>query len=136
MADLIITAANVVRVNGTTKSDKVFGETCTAGQTVVLKETDSRWWKADNNVDAATASIGGIALNGGAAGQPAVVLQNGDVTIGATVAVGSTYVVSATAGGICPIADLASTNFVSYVGYAISTTVLRLNILPTGYQVA
>lgn len=136
MADLSITAASVVRVNGTTKSDKVFGETCAAGQPVYLKEADSRWWKADNNVDAATAAIGGITLNGGAAGQPAVVLQNGDVTIGATLAVGGTYVVSSTAGGICPIADLASTNYVSYVGYAISTTVLRLNILPTGYQVA
>ena len=59
-----------------------------------------------------------IALCGASAGQPVVVATSdtGGITIGGTTTVGTIYCVSATAGGICPWADLASTNYVTILG--------------------
>lgn len=130
MADITITATSVKRVSGAVHNQNNFGETVTAGMPVYLKVADAKWYKIDNNVDAATSGVGatatGIALNGGAVDQPAVVLTSGDVDIGATVVVGEVYVASQTAGGIAPHGDLASGNFVTYIGYAITTGRLRL----------
>jgi hypothetical protein len=46
------------------------------------------------------------------------------INLGATLVVGEVYVVSATLGAIAPIGDLVSTNFVTPLGTAISTSVL------------
>lgn len=139
MADISITAANVIFVSGTKHNSNTAGETITAGHMVYLKASDSKWWKADNNVDQATSGYGvqtGIALHGAAAGQPLVVQTTGDITIGATVAVGVVYVLSTTAGGLAPHADLVSTNYITYGGYAITTGRLRMINAATGLQVA
>ena len=50
----------------------------------------------------------------------------GKITIGATVVPGTMYGISATAGGICPMADLTTGNYVTPLGLAISTTVLDM----------
>jgi hypothetical protein len=39
---------------------------------------------------------------------------------------GTIYVVSATAGGICPEADLASTNYVSILGVGSTAAVIKM----------
>lgn len=140
MADLSITAANVAvsasaRVNNTANA----GETITAGMSVYLKAADGRWWKAQCDgviAESGSGVLRGIALHGSLAGQPLAVMEAGDIVIGATVTVGTEYYVSATAGGICPVADLASTNYLTIVGYAITTTVIRLLMTATGIQKA
>lgn len=140
MADLSITAANVVQyASARVNTSYLIGETITAGQVVYLKAADSRWWKSQCDGTAAESGSGvlrGIALNGGAAGQPAAVQEAGDIVIGATVTVGLEYYLSSTAGGICPIADLSSTNYLHIVGYGVSSTVVRLLMHASGIQKA
>lgn len=140
MADITITATSVAPyASATTITQYLIGETITAGQVVYLKSSDSRWWKAQTDGTAAESGNGtsiGIALNGGAAGQFVAVQTHGDITIGATIATGVEYYVSNTAGGICPVADLGSADYVTIIGYGISTSVLRLDFNATGLTLA
>jgi len=46
------------------------------------------------------------------------------VNLGATLAVGTVYAVSATKGAIAPIADISSTQFVTVLGIATTTALL------------
>ena len=136
MADLSITAANVVQSTGARVNNQyVAGETVTAGQVVYLKASDSRWWKAQCDGTAAESGYGvsrGIAMHAASAGQPLAVQESGAITIGATVTVGLEYYLSATAGGICPIADLTTGNYLTIIGYATSASVVTLMMTATG----
>jgi hypothetical protein len=117
MADLTVTAANVVNVSASTATGSA-GETITAGQSVYIKAADGKVWKAQCDGTAEEGAPTGVALNGGAVGQPIVYATYGPIVIGATTAKTTTYVLSATAGGICPQADLVSTNRIVRVGHA------------------
>jgi hypothetical protein len=120
MADLTITAANVVPSTGTTASGPA-GETVTAGMPLYLKSSDSRYWKAQADGTTEEATVAGISINGASAGQPVSFVTEGGMNIGATTAKTTAYMLSATAGGICPQADLVSTNKIVYLGYATAT---------------
>lgn len=133
--DLSVTATLVLKAADTqVNNTSNFGETVTAGMSVYKKASDGLWYKAQCDGTAEeSGTVGlGVALNGGAVGQPAVVAVGGTVTIGATVTVGIIYCVSATFGGICPSADLASTNKVSILGYGATATTISLDINATG----
>ena len=139
MSDISITAANVVRVGGSVNKNYNAGETTTAGQSVYLKTTDSKWYKAQADGTAEEAGGGtivGVALHAASAGQPLAVQTDGTITIGGTVVAGTVYVVATTAGGIAPIADLASTNRVTIIGYGTSTSVIAINPIITGVTIA
>lgn len=137
MADLTVTATSVVKGTGAViNKDYLAGETITAGQAVYLKESDGKLWKAQADGTAAEAAFIGIALNGAAAGQPVVILTSGSCTIGATVAVGGVYCVSATAGGICPVADLVSSDYVTIIGYGSTTAILYVDPVISGIEKA
>ncbi len=131
MADLTLTAASVLAADSpTTKIQMVkFGATITQGMPLYLDSATMTWKIADANASQAAASAKGIALSAGSDGQWGLVMTEGDITIGATVAVGTIYVVSATAGKICPAGDLATGHYPCILGVAISTTVIRLKIL-------
>ena len=77
-----------------------------------------------------------MALNSSASGQPVAVCTAGPVTIGATIAAGLFYYLSGTAGGICPIADVAAGDYPCVIGYGLSTTVLQVAINYTGVVMA
>ena len=125
MADLTITAANVVAGTGAETENGSLGAAVTAGQVLYKAAADGRWYLADNNsATAAARQATGIALNGGGIGQPVRVLRSGPVTIGATMTAGVTYYLSDTPGGICPIADVGAGEYSCIVGIATSTTVL------------
>jgi hypothetical protein len=133
MSDLSITAANVVAGAGAQIANGTAGTTVTAGQAVYLDATTGRYLLADNNsATAAAREPDGIALNGAANGQPLGVLTKGPVTIGATMTAGVAYYLGDTAGGICPVADLASGEYPSIIGIATSTTVLNVKIQSAG----
>lgn len=135
MADITVTATSVVPGAGATiNKDYYFGETVTAGMSVYLKSSDTKIYKAQCDGTPAEAAIFGVALNGGAVNQPAFVQTSGLITIGATVVATGVYVVSSTYGGIAPHADLASTNYLSIVGYATTTGILYLTPNATGVQ--
>lgn len=133
MADLSITAANVVAGSGAKKVTGTAGAAITAGQVVYYDSTTSTYKLADT--DSATAAVrspAGIALNGASANQPVTVLTSGPVTIGATVAVGDVYYLSGTAGGLAPFADVAAGDYPCVIGICTSTSVLNVKILEAG----
>lgn len=133
MADLTITAANVVAGTGAETENGSLGAAVTAGQVLYKASADGLWYLADNNsATAAVRQATGIALNGGGIGQPVRVLRSGPVTIGATMTAGVTYYLSDTPGGICPIADVGSGEYSCIVGIATSTTVLDVKFHYSG----
>ncbi len=133
MADLTITATSVVNTNAQINTGTA-GEVITAGQPLYLKTSDSKLWKAKSSGTAEEASVLGIALTGAAANQSvAYAASGGTVIIGGTTVKTTTYVLSATAGGICPQADLVGTNRIVRIGHAIDTTgTLLLDFRNTG----
>ena len=122
MADLTITAANVVWSSGSGPvSGYNAGASVTAGQCVYLdSSTNPATLKlAQCDGTAAEAAAVGIALHAAGTGQPLAYAPTGAViNIGATTAKTTTYMVSAAAGGVAPQADLVSTNKITRLGYA------------------
>ena len=129
MADLNITAANVVAGANASIFNGAAGEAVSAGKPVYQSSTTKKWMLADSNsatVEARKAT--GVALNGAALNQPLAVQQAGDITIGAVLTPGTAYYLSDTPGGICPLADVGSGEYVCQLGLAKSATVLALDI--------
>ncbi len=129
MADLSITVANVALVSGTQQT-AVAGATLTAGMPIY--QDGSNLVQKCLNTTAATAACTGITLNAALSGQPVTFAKQGAVmVIGATMTVGAPYLCSTNAGGICPEADI-STNFVTQLGRAITSTRLQLDLIVYG----
>lgn len=130
MADLSVTAANVLCGVNAKKRWGVAGATVTAGQTAYEDTSDSNKFKlGDANASATTAKIAGIFLNSAANGQPVqIVYEDDDFTPGATMTVNTFYVASGTAGGIAPVADITTGWYASLVMLAKSTTKAKLMI--------
>ncbi len=133
MADLSVTAANVIAGSGAKIVNGTAGATVTAGQVVYLDSTDSKFKLADcDSATAAVRSPAGIALNGAANGQPLAICTSGPLTIGATMTAGVTYYLSPTAGGIAPVADILTGDYPVIMGLATSATVLNVKIQEAG----
>jgi hypothetical protein len=133
MADLSITAANVLRGSNARVESGVFGATVTQGQVVYRDAADGKFKLADCDSGTAAAKIPyGIALNGGAAGQPADVQISGDITIGGTLTAGAAYYLSPNPGGIGLIAEVGVGDDYTLLGLATSTSVLRLGFIVSG----
>lgn len=137
-APLSITAASVAKGAGAViDASSYAGEAVTQGQVVYQKASDNLWYLAQCDGTAAQAGTAGlkigIALNAAAAaGQPLAVQVAGTLTIGATVASGVMYYVGAVFGNINPVADLTTGNYVTAIGYGISTTQIVVNPVITG----
>lgn len=132
MADISITAANVIPSANAKIVRKAAAETITAGQTLYLN-TSGLVAKADANLSAAASTVYGIAVNGGGAGQLInVVKEDPALRIGATIAIGDILILSATAGGIAPAADLASGHYGTVLGIGISTTEINFKPIAAG----
>lgn len=128
MADLVITAANVLAPNAARK-------TVTAGGTiargdVVYKHTTGKYHVADNTT-ALSADAEGIALADVDADQPLHIALSGPINVGATLAVGTVYALSET-GAICPIADVGTGDYVTLLGVATAADSLVLSIQVSG----
>ena len=128
MADLTITVADVKKTDSTSIAEGIAGATITAGQPVYKDSTASNKLKpADADVLASAAAVG-IALHGASADQPLKYATSGNLTLSAVMTVGAVYVVSTNAGGIAPVADLGSGDYVTLLGIATSTSNLKLSI--------
>ena len=137
MADLTITVASVVKGAGASVENGTAGANVTAGQPVYKDAGDSNKFKLADS-DSATAAVRspyGLALHASLAGQPLQVLTGGPITIGATLTAGLAYYLSKTAGGICPVADIASGGYATIIGIATSTTVLNIKFQESGVAV-
>lgn len=138
MADLSsITAVHPMQ---DTKAIKVtYGATIAIGQSVYLDTDDSEWKLADCDDSAATAGADGIgiAITAGVDGGMGYVATSGSVLlVGASMAVGTEYIVSDTPGGIKPEGDKASGDIVTSLGNAATATQLDIVTKATGNQVA
>jgi hypothetical protein len=135
MADLTVTAASVIAGTNAITESAIAGETLTAGQVVYKKASDGKYYKAqcDGTTEEAGSGGLGIALHAAGANQPIRFQRGGGLVIGATTVKTSIYCLSATAGGICPEADLVSTNKRVYIGYATDTSgTFVVSLLYTG----
>ena len=135
MATLIVTATSVVNaVPGENQATGIAGASITAGQLLYEDTSDSNKLKlADANGAALLRSIKGVSLHGATSGQPITYQFGGNYNPGATVTVGIVYVLASdTAGGVAPISDLTSNDYVSILGIATTASNIRIQINNTG----
>jgi hypothetical protein len=133
MADLTLTTSQVLPSTDARFQSGEAGEALTAGMPAYKKPSDSKWYKGDADA-LETALAGGITVCDAGAGQRVIVQDDGDLVLGAGAApvVGETYVLSATAGKICPIADLTTGKYVTHLGVGKTGNKLQLHIHPSG----
>ena len=133
MADVTVTANEVLPDSGSRLETHTLGGTVTAGQTV-YKNTSGLIVAADAGA-AATSTVLGIAMTGGVTSQSIVVCVGGTLDPGFTCGVGTPYFQSNTAGGICPAADLANPMRTSVIGVGITASQLGLVLYNSGATV-
>lgn len=129
MTDLVITAANVECVP--TTSPVKWGtaaEAITAGQALHKLTSDGLIYLSDaDHATVAKRTVDGVAVNGAAAGQPVAYAPAGTiVNMGATLTVGEIYVLSGTAGGVAPEADLSSGEQVCIIGVGLTAANMQI----------
>jgi hypothetical protein len=133
MTDLAVTAASCVPGTNSKQEVGVAGESLAAGKGVYKSSSTGKWMLADSNSATAEARTPtAIALTGSALNQPVVVHKKGQLTLGATLVANTPYFASDTPGGICPIADVGTGEYLTQIGIAISTTVLDVLFHSTG----
>lgn len=133
MADLSVTAANCVPGANSQQESGIAGETIAQGKAVYKSSSTGKWMLADSNSATAEARTAtGIALTGSSLNQPIVVHKKGLLTLGATMTVNTPYFLSDTPGGICPIADVGSGEYLCQIGLTVSTTVIDVLFHSTG----
>lgn len=122
-ADLSITAASFLPGANAKYITGIAGATITAGQAICVSASNGRYILADAN-DSTLDDVIGLAAHGSVAGQPlAVVYDDDDLTLGATLSMSApVYVLSGTAGGIAPSADIAPGWYPKVILVAKSTT--------------
>lgn len=137
MVDLTLTPASVVSDPATRVLVQEWAlEALTAGKVVYKRDTDGQIGLADSNAASAEVrKVLGVVLHSASPGHPAVVLREGDLTLGAVLTAGVTYYLSKNPGNICPVADLVTGDYATILGIAISTSVLRVKIQTAGVAI-
>lgn len=133
MADISVTAANVIAASTANTATGTAGATVTAGQIVYLDASDRKYKLVDaDNLPAAGVTAVFMALNGASDGQPLKVLKGGSVALGSVLTAGTAYYASDTAGGFGPVADQGSGDDVILIGVASSATTLLFKPIISG----
>jgi hypothetical protein len=126
MANLTQTPANVGVGDSKSKLRSVTaGEAITQGMPVY--ESAGKWYQCDANVQAASQATA-IAQSSASGDGAFFNISEGAgalINLGATLAVGETYVVSRTKGAICPIGDLTSGDYPCVLGGATTTSLIK-----------
>jgi len=134
MANITQTAANVAAGSSATRVQLVqAGETITQGMPVYLA-SDGKYYQTDANDTAVKAQAKGIAVSPAATDGYFLMAVDGLINLGATLAVGQIYCVSATKSAIAPYGDLTTNDFVTILGIATTTALMDINIVVSGVQ--
>lgn len=134
MADLVLDPTLVVPGAGATFRVGVAGQNLTAGLPCQL-EANSQLWKLTINATLALSRVHGIASHAALLGQPITLQTGGLLHLGtAVLTVGELYVLSGNGGMIAPVGDLGPGAFVTLLGIAETTSVLRLHLWATEVQ--
>lgn len=129
MADLTQTPADVAIGSSVSRVRVVQGEPG------YLDAAAGKYRKTDADASEEAARAAGIFLTPAPIDGFAVLAEPGSVVnLGATLAVGETYVVSGSAGKIAPIGDVDTGWYVTILGVASSTSLLTLRINATGVE--
>jgi hypothetical protein len=132
-ADYSVTATSVVPSTASTLSRGTAGATITAGQAVAIDVDHSVKLFDANSGTAALRVFAGIACNGASSGQPVNFCSSDpSFTPGFTVAAGAIVIGSATAGALCPAADLATGSYLTVVGVGIGSNKIKLAPIAAG----
>lgn len=134
MADISVTAANVGYKGPCRVRVVQVGENVTQGQCGYYNVGDSLYYKADANASAAASAAVGVFTSAASINGWASIVDSGPINPGATLTVGETYFVSATAGGIAPAADVTTGWYPRLLGQATAADTLVL--APSGGTVA
>jgi hypothetical protein len=137
MADLVITASQVVPGAGAQFTHLPAAAAITVGQ-AVYKNSSGQAALADCDASATAAAAIGISISQSAgAGQYVTVQTGGDLVLGAGAAPvnGTIYLVSDTAGAIKPVADLDSGDFVTILCVGKGSNTVAVRPWVTGGQV-
>jgi len=134
MVDVVITASDVDKVSGSQRTNEA-GIAITAGQTVYL-DAAGLVQLCQNDLTAVEGACVGISLNDAGVGQPCTYQVSGVIDLGSVLAAGVQYIVGAAAGAVAPVADIASTEFLTSLGVGISTTELQIGINQSGVAAA
>lgn len=136
MTDLSVTPGNVSASTAAKKGKGTAGASITAGQTLYEDASDlDSWGKpklklADSDAAVALRTCVGIALHAASSGQPIqYVIEDPAFTPGGTLVVGVIYVLSDTAGGIMPAADLEIGDYPTVLFIANTTAVANMKIV-------
>jgi hypothetical protein len=141
MTDLAITATQVQGdQNLQYQKQGISTVTITPGQVLYYDSSDGKLKLASatagGGADPSTPSIAvGISVNSTSPGQVVTYQYDGEITLGAGAApaVGTVYCLSATAGGIAPVADLASGKYMTILGIGKTGNKLDLRgLFPSG----
>ena len=138
MAAYTITAAEVTPGSGAAIEYGILGETATAGQAVYKKASDGKLWLAQADGTAAEAAAVGVLIAGGAANQHVGYVKQGDVTLDTAALTGASKgevtALGATAGGLYPNEDVATTQYVTVLGVMKTSNpgVLTVSIIQSG----
>jgi len=130
--DLSITSTSVVPSASAILRSATAGVTITAGKLVYKSATDNKLYLADgDSATTAVRDVVGIAVVTAAAGTACTyVTEDPALVIGATVSAGTIYVLSVTAGGIAPAADLTTGWFTTVVAVGTGTTTVAFRAKP------
>lgn len=128
-ADITITAANVVPSANAKIKRGVAGVALTAGQLVYLESSSNTLKLADSNsATEEVRKVAGYTINSAPVGGPVhYVYQDPALVLGGTTAKGTIYILSATAGGIAPAADLTTGWYPHVLAVGVSTTVVAFD---------
>ena len=138
MTDYSETAANVVFSAQAQYRHGTGGAAMTVGQPVYFD--GSKWQLADASAAASAGTQGNVGIVASACaadGQPVKVCTYDPLwTPGFTTAIGTQIAISDTAGNLIPDSDLSSGEYVTIMGFPISTSQAILNPIVTGVAVA
>lgn len=133
MADLSQTAANfAIESLGAELEMVTGGEVIVPGNSVRLNTTTKRWIKADSNASFTDIALAVTRCAGDGNRFAIVRTDNVDINLGATLVPGTCYVISDTAGNICPDTDVGATETFYELGRAASSSLLRTNFRVPG----
>jgi hypothetical protein len=133
VAELAVTAVQVLAGPDADYFQGIAGQAITAGQAVYLDTLTNRVRLADANGSQDSAEAIGLALNEAAAEQPVRVQTDGTVTLGSGAApvVSGVYIVGGTPGGIAPVADKTTGWHATILGVGAPNNTLRLSVFPS-----
>ena len=137
MVDIVITGPVVPSFPKDTRTGQA-AVAITAGQVLYKDGTNgNKLTLADADVEASAEVVGIAVCDAGIDEMVVYAVTGATITqVGTTFTAGTAYWCSPTAGGIAPVADVASADFKTLLGVASSTTALKVNIYISGVAVA